>query len=79
MISSIPGNAFSASLAGLQQAQGQMNQAAASIANPNAAADVVSLSEAAISMKMAEVAFKANAQTIKAADAMLGTLIDTKA
>ena len=79
MISTVSSNAFSTALAGLQQAQNQMDQAAASIANPEVAADVVSLTEAAISMKMAEVAFKANAQSMNAVDEMLGTLIDTKA
>ena len=55
MISSISGSAFGTSLAGLQQAQNQMDQAAATVADPNAVSDTVSLSEAAVTMKMAAV------------------------
>ena len=79
MISPVSGNAFNTSLAGMQQAQSQLDQAATTVANPDSAADTVSLSAAVVSMKQAEIAFKANAQTIKAENSMLGTLINTTA
>lgn len=76
MINPVSNSAFNASLAGLQQAQSQMDQAAATLADPTSIMDTVSLSEAVVSMKMAELSFKVNAQAIKAENDMLGSLIN---
>lgn len=79
MINPVSISAFTAPLAGLQQAQSQMDQAAVTVANPGLMSDTVSLSEALVSMKMAEISFKANVQAIKAENDILGNLINTVA
>jgi hypothetical protein len=79
MISPVTSTEFGAPLAGLKQAQTKMDQSASTLADPASVTDAVSLSEAAVSMKMGETSFMANVQAIKAENEMLGTLINTTA
>jgi flagellar hook-associated protein FlgK len=79
MISPVSSSTFAAPIAGLRQAQTKMDQSASTLADPASVTDAVSLSEAAVSLKMGEASFMANVQVIKAENEMLGTLINTTA
>lgn len=69
----------SSAYAGLQATQDQMARASAVIADPSSAADLVSLSAAAVALNSASAAFEANIQVIQAQEESLGSLIDTLA
>ena len=64
---------YTAPVSGMRRAEQQANTAAESIASGDLSAEnMVSLNESKIMMK-------ANAATLKAADSMMGTLLDEKA
>jgi flagellar hook protein FlgE len=72
-------------LQGLQQAEAQLETAAARIARAGATSpdgsslDVVDLSAEMLALMSAQASFSANLATIKAADQMLKSLVDLKA
>ena len=75
----------SIALQGLQQAEVQLNEAAAGIANAGGASpsgadlDVVDLSTEMVALMSAQNLFAANIATLKAADQMQKSLIDVTA
>ena len=73
---SVSSVSLSAPLAGFQQAQAQMNEAASVISDPGNASSVVTLSSAAVSMNGASVAMAADIKAMKVESEMLGTLIN---
>jgi flagellar hook-associated protein FlgK len=78
-------DASSIALQGLQQANTQLNTAAASIVNAAASSttsapvDVVDLSSEMVALMSAQNSFEANLATLKTADQMQQSLIDVTA
>ena len=73
---SVSSISLSTPLAGLQQAQARMGDAASVISDPGNASSVVTLSSAAVAMNGASVALAANIKAMKAESEVLGTLIN---
>jgi flagellar basal body rod protein FlgC len=78
-------DASSIALQGLEQANTQLDTAAAAIANatansaPNAPVDVVDLSSEMVALMSAQNSLEANLATLKTADQMQNSLIDVTA
>lgn len=64
MVNPVSSSLFATALGGLLDASERMEKAAEVIAKPESAGDTVTLSEAAVALKEAELAFKANAKVL---------------
>ena len=64
---------------GLQRSTQGMARSAAEIARANKPGDKTNMTRAMVELHQHEQAAKANIKTLKAADEMLGSLLDTKA
>ncbi len=77
------GSVLQTGINGIQRGVGQANQAASDIAktgidksNDNVTTDIA---ESAVDLKMSEIQVKASAKVVRAADEMLGTILDITA
>ena len=74
-IASVGSSAFYQGLSGMQNSAQQLNQNAQVLATPKHPEQ----SQALVDLNQNETQFQANAQSVKAYDALLGTLIDVTA
>lgn len=70
---------FSAGLQGVQAGASQVDRAGGRIARMAGATDSSDVAAALVELKVGELQVKASAKVIKAADELLGSLIDIKA